>query len=211
MVSSNGSKKSKSGYGKKLKNAFGFGKTKPKTPNVQVLGTGARGTNLVSGVNKPEKKNAAYIKDPKKDNPAKKPQDNNPAGAKKEKDVPPSAAAGAKGDAKSSSKTPVVDAPVTGADTTSKAPKADPAGAIKEGKKKQKHKLAPQVPFTKEEIAATKTGMSPFLSTLVAGGILLSLYVVGKAGYKWFTARRKGKKAEGEREGAKRRWAIEKD
>ena len=209
MISSNGSKKSKSGYGKKLKSAFGFGKSKPKTPKVEVLGTGPRGVNLVSGVNNPDNKNAAYIKDPKKDSPVKK--DNSPAAAKKEKNVSPAATAGSKEKAKSGSKTPVVDAPVPGADTASKAPKADPAGAIEAGKRKQKHKLAPQVPFTKEEITATKTGMSPFLSTLVAGGILLSLYVVGKAGYKWFTTRRKGKKAEGEREGGRRRWVIEKD
>lgn len=209
MVSSNGSKKSKSGYGKKIKNAFGFGKSKPKNPKVEGLDTGPGGVNLVSAVNSPEKKEEAYIKDPKKDIPAKK--NSSPAAGNKVKDVPPAAAAGSKGKAKSGSKTPIVDAPVPGPDIGSKAPKANPAGAIKAGNKKHKHKLAPPVPFTKEEIAPTKTGMSPFLSTLVAGGILLSLYVAGKVGYKWFTTRRKGKKGEGEREGGKRRWAIEKD
>jgi hypothetical protein len=74
-------------------------------------------------------------------------------------------------------------------------PKGKPVQAIKG--KKQKHKLAPPVPFTKEEIAEPSKGMSPFWSTLVAGGILLSVYVVGKVAYQWFTTRRRGKE-EGE-------------
>jgi hypothetical protein len=90
-------------------------------------------------------------------------------------------------------------------DPVSPGPKK-PVKAIKGGKK---HKLAPPVPFTKEEIAEPPNkGMSPFWSTLVAGGILLSVYVVGKVAYQWFTTRRNGKE---EREGGKRRWAIERD
>jgi hypothetical protein len=66
MTSNNGSKKSKSGYAKKIKGVFGFGKSKPK---VQVVppAPGTAGRNPVSG-----KKDEVYIQDPKKEtSPAK--------------------------------------------------------------------------------------------------------------------------------------------
>lgn len=90
-------------------------------------------------------------------------------------------------------------------------PKARKHGGAKAsgGKTHRTKQLAPIVSM-KQETAATETkkGMSPFVSTLVAGGILLSVYVVGKAAYKWFTTRKNGKK---EREATKRNYTIEQD
>jgi hypothetical protein len=62
MTSNNGSKKSKSGYAKKIKGVFGFGKSKPKVQVVNPPAPGTAGRNPVSG-----KKDEVYIQDPKKE------------------------------------------------------------------------------------------------------------------------------------------------
>jgi hypothetical protein len=90
--------------------------------------------------------------------------------------------------------------PVVGADIDAggadKIPKARGRNNGGDRRHRKNRVLAPIVPYSKEEIAETKKGMSPFVSTLVAGGILMSVYVVGKAAYKWFTTRRNAKKKE---------------
>ena len=93
--------------------------------------------------------------------------------------------------------TPVVDADAAGA-------KAKGQGGRRRHKQQQ---LAPHVPYSKDEIEDAKKGMSPFVSTLLAGGILLSVYVLGKAAYKWFTTRRNAKK----QEPSKRTYTIQED
>lgn len=95
MTSNNGSKKSKSGYAKKIKGVFGFGKSKSKVQVVNPPPGTAPERNPVLG-----KKEEAYIQDPKKEtSPAKGKIPGAPAGVR--------AKGNSKGQAKSGSMTPV--------------------------------------------------------------------------------------------------------
>ena len=44
------------------------------------------------------------------------------------------------------------------------------------------------------EESSVENGLSPFLTSVFTGGVILSVYLAGRQAYRWFTTRQQGKK-----------------